>query len=402
MDRLATATLLAACFLFAAPLANALTLDQALLRAREQGPAVLAARARIAEARGRLTGASMLLRENPTASGAAGQRHGDDDHSFAGEVGIAQNFEIAGQRGARVDGAEAGVARATAASEDSERRLLRAVAVAFYDLLYAQQSRELAGRSEDVAGEVARIADRRYRAEDVPLLDANLSRAAHARARAERMGAEARVAAAQGELRTLLGMAPEESLAAEGELHPAPFDRATLTARSLERADLRAIASQLEQAEAERRLARRESLPDIGLGARYERDEGDDIALGEVSVPIPLFDRAQGRRAEAAARVRRLRLELDAARRAAHVELESALAVHAQRMAAVSELESAVPLLDENESLARRSYEAGELGLAELLLVRRETLETRREHLDRVREAAVAAVDARAAAGALE
>ena len=77
--------------------------------------------------------------------------------------------------------------------------------------------------------------------------------------------------------------------------------------------------------------------------------------------------------------------------------------MHDQRLAAVEELEaSALPLLDENESLARRSYEAGEMGLAELLLVRRETLDTRREYLDRLRAAAVAAVDVLASAGGLE
>ena len=56
----------------------------------------------------------------------------------------------------------------------------------------------------------------------------------------------------------------------------------------------------------------------------------------------------------------------------------------------------------ENESLARRSYEAGEMALAELLLVRGETLDTRREYLERLLEAALAAVDVEASAGALE
>jgi cobalt-zinc-cadmium efflux system outer membrane protein len=156
------------------------------------------------------------------------------------------------------------------------------------------------------------------------------------------------------------------------------------------RPDLRRRAAQLEQAEAQHRLAQREAWPDVGLGARYEREEGDDSALGVVSLAIPLFDREQGRRAETKARVRRLRLELDAARSAAVVELETAIAVHARRLAAVEEFEArALPLLDENESLARRSYEAGEMGLADLLLVRHETLDARREHLDRLREAAL-------------
>src|SRR2546426_12647790 len=42
-----------------------LTLDQALARARERAPSILSAKARIDEARGRLAGASVLLRDNP-------------------------------------------------------------------------------------------------------------------------------------------------------------------------------------------------------------------------------------------------------------------------------------------------------------------------------------------------
>jgi cobalt-zinc-cadmium efflux system outer membrane protein len=83
--------------------------------------------------------------------------------------------------------------------------------------------------------------------------------------------------------------------------------------------------------------------------------------------------------------------------------VQTAFTVHGQRLKAVEELEkSALPLLDENESLARRGYEAGEMALAELLLVHRETLETRREHLERLLEAAVAAVAVEASAGVLE
>ena len=43
-----------------------LSLEEALARAREQAPAVLIARARIEEARGRLTGARVRFRDNPT------------------------------------------------------------------------------------------------------------------------------------------------------------------------------------------------------------------------------------------------------------------------------------------------------------------------------------------------
>jgi cobalt-zinc-cadmium efflux system outer membrane protein len=408
MHRLATAALAAALLVIwprpAATQELTLTLERALALARERGPRVLSAGARIEEARGRLVGASVLLRENPVLEGGAGRRYSDEGDTLDAAIGLHQTFELGGQRRARIAGAEAGFEGASAARDDSLRRLLREVAVAFYGTLHAEESLRLAASAEGLAAEVARIAERRHRAEDVPILDVNVSRAALARARSEGRVAEAARAATLGELRVLLGMDASETLHVEGDLRGARrFTLAGLLERARERADLRALEAELAEAEAEVRLARGEAWPDLGLGARYERDERDDVVLGELSLGLPIFDRAQGSRAEAGARVRRLRVELDAARRAGSVEVQAAFTVHERRVKAAEELEaSALPLLDENESLARRSYEAGEMALAELLLIRRETLETRREYLERLLEAAVAAVEVEASAGLLQ
>jgi hypothetical protein len=45
-----------------------LTLEQTLDRARERAPLILAAQDRVEEARGRLLGAKVLLRDNPVLS----------------------------------------------------------------------------------------------------------------------------------------------------------------------------------------------------------------------------------------------------------------------------------------------------------------------------------------------
>ena len=61
----------------------------------------------------------------------------------------------------------------------------------------------------------------------------------------------------------------------------------------------------------------------------------------------------------------------------------------------------AVPLSVENESLARRSYEAGQIGLTDLLALRRETVDTRLRYLDALLDAALARFNLRVAAGEL-
>jgi hypothetical protein len=61
----------------------------------------------------------------------------------------------------------------------------------------------------------------------------------------------------------------------------------------------------------------------------------------------------------------------------------------------------AIPGLDENETLTARSFEVGQLGLPELLLIRRELLETRLQYLDALLEAALARIDLEASAALL-
>jgi cobalt-zinc-cadmium efflux system outer membrane protein len=73
-----------------------------------------------------------------------------------------------------------------------------------------------------------------------------------------------------------------------------------------------------------------------------------------------------------------------------------------RRIAAVRVLEAdAIPGLDDNEQLSTRSFEVGQIGLPELLLIRREILDTRSQYLDALLEAALARTDLDASAGVL-
>src|SRR5262245_10370726 len=83
------------------------TLDSALALARERAPALLAARARVAEAEGRLRTASALFAANPELEASAGPRDSDDGDTTDWEVALSQDLELAGQRGARIAAAEA-------------------------------------------------------------------------------------------------------------------------------------------------------------------------------------------------------------------------------------------------------------------------------------------------------
>jgi len=150
-------------------------------------------------------------------------------------------------------------------------------------------------------------------------------------------------------------------------------------------------------------LGRGFAWPDLGVGLRYEKDEGDNIVKGGVSLTLPLFSRGQEQQAVGAARAQRLRRELEATKLAIANEVRTAAEVYERRRIASLELgQTAIRNLDENEVLARRSFEEGELNLIELLLIRRDNLETRLLYVTQLLDTAVAAVELEARAGLLK
>jgi cobalt-zinc-cadmium efflux system outer membrane protein len=391
-----------------------LTLDEALARAREQAPSVLVARARIEEARGRLAGARIRHRDNPTLDIGAGPRSTDTGRLMDVDIGISQVFETGGQRAARVAGAEAGIRREDAAAAEAMRLALRDVAIAFLRLLHAQERLTLLRDAEGMAGEVLTVAQRRYAAGDIAVLDVNVARSTVARARAARLSAEAERVEAAGLLQRLLGLGrgmrqgpaaarAGETVTARGALRVSPrADLGALIASVDNRPDLQALRADIGDAEAEAQVGRAMTRPDIGVGARYKHEEGHRAVLGEVTLTLPVFSRGQEQQAIGSARASRLRLELDTARVAAISEVESAYATSITRQAAVAAFEQeALPGLDENERLARRSFDVGQISLPELLLIRRELLETRLDYLDRLLDASEAVITQDALAGVL-
>jgi cobalt-zinc-cadmium efflux system outer membrane protein len=380
-----------------------LTLEQALLRARERAPSVLSARARVDEARARLSAASLLFRENPEVDGEAGRPRSGDDRSTQFEMGLLQNLELGGRRSARMGMARAELVSGVAEAENTLREALRNVAAAFFRALSARERLNLAARAESIATEILETARRRHESGDVALLDVNLANAASARARADTHAARAAQSVNLGELRVLLGIPPEQPLRLEGELRRSRhYDLAGLLAQAAERPDIRALQAELDAANAEILLGRSLSWPQFGLGVRYKQEEGPSLVMGALRVTLPIFDRGQSVRAEANARVRRLELELEALRWAVRSEVSTALEIYSEQTAGLQELErNALPLIQENEALSRQSYEAGQLSLAELLLVRREILEIRSDYLSRLLDAAIAATELEASAGVL-
>ena len=376
-----------------------LTVEEALARARAQAPAIVSARARVEEARARVRGAS-LLRDNPVLDGAVGRR--DDGLPANLDVGLTQTFELGGKRGARVAAANAALAREIALSDDAARRVVREVGATFFGAVDATERVRLARVTETSAAEIARIAQRRHDQGDIPVLEVNVAQSARARARADVYAAEAARASALGELRVLLGLDPTMRISVDGRLGDRrEIQLDTLMAAALERADVRALTAELAEAEADVRVGKGQAWPDVSPAVRYERDDGSHLLWAGLSVTLPLFNRGQEQRAVGTARAERIRGEIAALTRAVQSEVTAAWEAYGLRLKAVEALQATVAALDDNDVLARRSYEEGQIGLGELLLIRRETVEARAALLQRQVEAGQARVELEAKAGVI-
>ncbi len=163
-----------------APLAGAtraLTLSEAVSRARSHAPEVVAARATVEEARGRLDAAAPWLRDNPTVDVSVGRRRRDGTDAREHLWGVSQTVELAGQRGTRRAAARAGLAEAAALHGEASAQAALVAGGAFLAARADEERLAIAAAAESVALDLARVAERRAAAADLGALDVALARA---------------------------------------------------------------------------------------------------------------------------------------------------------------------------------------------------------------------------------
>lgn len=367
-----------------------LTLQDTIARAREQAGAVAIARSRIAEAEAAVLDASARFRDNPVVEGAVGPRTGGGSRGTDLEVGASQQFETGGQRRARISAARAAVDRQRAEVQRAARDVVIEAASAFLDGIAAMERLHVAEGADAIARALLNATERRYALGDIAAIDVNLARIDAARSTAALVAARADLTAAAGALRALLRIPSSEPIELRGALEvlPAPpIDR--LEASVEHRPEFAVLAAELREAESQVQLGRAMTKPELGVRVVYEREESDTIVLGGLTITLPAFQQGQGMRAAGLARANRARTEADVARQRALADLRTAYAVYEQHAALSAALEKdAAPSLADNEELARRSYEAGEMNLMDFLLIRRDAVETRLTIVDRRLDAA--------------
>jgi cobalt-zinc-cadmium efflux system outer membrane protein len=270
-------------------------------------------------------------------------------------------------------------AEALQRQRDNTARLLRnEVATVALDYSLALQRRELANDLVTLNRDLVSVAGERFKAGDIPELDFNLAKVELARAESRLLEIEREKIPLRIKIGCLTGLNEHDiQLSDKLSLPPPTLKPQDLVTQALAtRPDLMALARERDKAETEYRLANAEALPNLtaGVFAQWQRSSVEvggmssinrDTQVGlRLSMPIPVFDRNQGGRAAAQARLdaadsRRLALE-----RTITAEVETAISrlSSSERILALLE-QVIIPQLTENLKLTQEAYRIGEVGI---------------------------------------
>ena len=387
----------------------AVLVQRALAANRE----LIASRLDVARARARLRQASLLrnpVLEIEQTGGALGLSEGEVER----RAEISVPIEYGGQRGRRIDVAEAELLVTEALFENRERRIVAEVRRAYVQAVAAARELGFTNELAEIDAEIGNVLNLRVREGDAPPLEASLLRVEIERLLSRRAVLEGRRRAAELELATIIG-APADERIELGQAYGSGIDvppADTAVQMALERRpDLRAAELEIVAAEAGLNLAKARSLPEVSVFAGYATGRGgfdqtpvgpltdqDKLINAGVAISLPIFDRNQGTRAEAAAaaeQARRLRSLLELQIRA---EVESAIARFRAADAAVEVFrQGVIERSAENLRVMRAAYEAGAFTISEFLTERRRLVDAQLELTEALTERAVALIDLQAA-----
>jgi outer membrane protein, heavy metal efflux system len=381
----------------------ALTMARVIAIASEHAPEARLASTRIAEEEARVAGAGVRALENPKLSLAAGPRSGGEASGLDTELGLEVPFELRDKRGKRTALAKAALRRETYVAANLRREGVTGAVQAYLGVLHAEERLRLAGDRRKVAEELLQISKERHRAGDVAKFEVNVAMAEVAGAESEVAAAKGKVAVARGTLAQKLGLRSGRDLVVAGELRDRSFFDSvrSAVATTTERDDLQAARAGIDAARAAVILAEADRTPDLALSLSYKREGNENVALGGVSMALPIFNPRKAELQVARVQHQRAQLSAELAEASIAAEVDGARNAYDAAVEAVGRIErEGLPLQQENVMLAGESYRAGKINLSTLLQVRRDALEIKREHLERLTEAADAGVALASATGA--
>lgn len=366
-----------------------LTLDEALARARQQNPDLLAARQELEIARGRLVRAQYPNPFNPELGGGGASRHFAEIPGSSNDfdLTVSQELEVAGQRSKRIEEADRNLTKVAQQVKDRERLILAQVKEAFYRSLFLKRRLALAQAVEGLNRRLRDIATARFQAGDVGKMEVNVAEIRLGQARRAAIVAARDYRNVLQELERLLGMEPVGQLTPNDRLplHPHPFQPDQLVQRALEhRPDLQAAMAEQQRVAAETALTRRLLVPNPTLQIFYRREEGGQtIAGGALRFPLPLFDRKQAELVQLAGRAAQAQHERHGTELRIQQEVRDAWRRYEAAKEEVTVFETAVlERATENLQLVETAYRAGKIDLLQVVVVQNDLVQAQLSYID--------------------
>ena len=348
-----------------------------------RNPNLQAVREQIEMARGRLNQSGVW--PNPTLNfSQEGFPFGDSQASFWEDqefhFGAGQLFELGGKRGHRQEVARLDLNARELEIEDVLRLGKARVKRAFLAAHYAQRKRELA---EDLFSTYERLRDihqQRLEAGDVSGLSQLKINGEVLRYLTAVAQAQIDLTQAWNELAALIawpGLIQPKLELPEGiegmEKSLKELQQLALQSRS----DLAVQRVEVQKNQADIRLQRAQRVPDLTVGGGYKRDFGQNTYFLGLDLPLPLFDRNQGRIAEESANARRMQNLLTWKELQILREVEGAFenfVTHRENVERIQQ--SVIDQVDQVARITSQSYLEGEASLLDYLDALRVQLDT--------------------------
>ncbi|MCL7970603.1 MAG: TolC family protein, partial [marine benthic group bacterium] len=381
------------------------TLEEAVQRAAQVSPLVLAAEGAIAAPTGERSVVRSPFQGNPVVQYAGAQRTSETLDTWDWEWSLRQEIEIGGQWSVRSSAAENRIRAATERVSDAVRITGLETRLRFLNLRMATRTAVLADSAAAFAERLAAMAREQLDAGAIGVLEYNAAVVESARTQSQADRASAARDAAAARLMVVLGVEPPLTV----EAQPLPslpggteIDRVRLVAvAEALRPDLRADSLAVEAASRDITAAKRRAIPNLELAGFTGREEGTDDLLGfSVGLKLPLVNRgqaasgmAEASRAAAEARRMETRRAIESQVLGNASLLERSLA--AEQRFAIEGLAAA----RENASLIGTAFEEGAVGIAEVIFLRAATVAAEVEYIEARRSAYEAWFELSAALG---
>ncbi len=291
---------------------------------------------------------------------------------------IQQLIETFGKRELRMESAGLGTEAMEFDLKNVTRVLTNAVRHAFYGLLLAQKSRDVARDNLERYSQIKDANAIRLRVGDISETDFTRIEVESLKAQGDVDRSQTAVNQARTDLLLLLGW-PENSLNIvaddawpKSNLTDERSREETLTRKALEnRPDLKAAQIRIHQSEKKLELARRLAYPDVTITGAYARDPGNYFSntgqLG-ISLPLPIFYRQEGEIAKAGVEMNTAELNLRQAEKSVRADVVKALSAWKSADDIAKRFEQSIlERIEKMRSAQEFAYQKGAAGLLDLI-----------------------------------